>query len=50
MNKGFHETITGLQKIDRNFSTIKSEISTISDKFGIMDEYVVRTTFKEYRQ
>jgi hypothetical protein len=28
------------KKIDHNFSTIKSEISTISDKFEIMDEYV----------
>lgn len=39
MDKGFHETITGLQKIDQNISTVKSELSAIRDKFEIMDQY-----------
>jgi DNA anti-recombination protein RmuC len=40
MDKGLHETITGLQKIDQNISTVKSELSTIRDKFEIIDQYV----------
>lgn len=40
MDKGLHETITGLQKIDQNISTVKRELSTIRDKFEIMDQYV----------
>jgi acylphosphatase len=39
MDKGFHEAITGLQKIDQNISTVKSELSSIRDKFEIMDQY-----------
>ena len=38
MDKGFHEAITGLQKIDRNISTVTSELSSIKDKFEIMDQ------------
>jgi acylphosphatase len=38
MDKCFHEAITGLQKIDQNISTVKSELSSIRDKFEIMDQ------------
>src|SRR5215469_9017769 len=41
MNEGFHETITGLKKIDQNISTVKTELSSIRDKFEIMDQYIV---------
>jgi hypothetical protein len=33
------ETITGLQKIDQNISMVKSELSSIRDKFDTMDQY-----------
>jgi acylphosphatase len=36
IDKGFHETITGLQKIDQNISTVKHELR---NKFEIMDQY-----------
>jgi hypothetical protein len=38
MEKGFHEAITGLQKIDQKISTVNNELSYIKDKFEIMDQ------------
>jgi hypothetical protein len=38
MDKGFHEGITGLQKIDQIISTANGELSSIKDKFETMDQ------------
>jgi len=48
MNEGFHDTITGLKKIDQNISTVKTDLSSIMDKFEIMDQYIgsIVTTLK----
>ena len=48
MNEGFHETNTALKIINQNISTVKTELSSIMDKFEIMDQYIgsIVTTLK----